>query len=200
MIAYKLSDSLYLNVTNRCTNDCCFCLRNIKPSVVGYDLWLDEEPSLEDVIQAIGDPTPYREVVFCGYGEPLTRLELVKKVCEYIKEYGVKTRIDTNGQANLIYKRNIVPELKGLVDGVSISLNAENAEKYNKICRSRFGEKAFDGVIDFARQCVKHIPEVVLTVVALPDVNVDKCREIAARLGASFRVRPLVEHNKEDNK
>jgi len=192
MIAYKLGNNLYLNITNRCTNDCCFCLRNIEPCVVGYNLWLDREPTALEVIDAIGDPAPYDEIVFCGYGEPLTRLEVVKKVCEYVKSFDKKTRIDTNGQANLIYNRNIVPELKGLVDSVSISLNAENAKKYHQLCRSEFGEKAFYGIIEFARECVKHIPETTLTVVNLPEIDVDKCRKIAVEIGAHFRVRPLL--------
>ncbi len=192
VIVYRLENNLYLNITNRCTNDCCFCLRNIEPCIVGCNLWLDREPAARKVIETIGDPTPYDEIVFCGYGEPLTRLEVVKKVCKYVKSFDKKTRIDTNGQANLIYNRNIVPELKGLVDSISISLNAENAEKYNKLCRSEFGEKAFDGVVEFARECVKHIPEVTLTVVDLPEIDVDKCRKIAAEIGARFRVRPLL--------
>ena len=153
MIAYALGNKLYLNITNRCTNKCSFCIRNQGPGVGGYYLWLDEEPTTQEVIEAIGDPSEYEEVVFCGYGEPLLRIHTVLEVAKYVKGFNVPVRIDTNGQANLAHGENIVPELEGLVDTISISLNAENSAKYDQICSSEFGEEAFEALLEFTREC-----------------------------------------------
>lgn len=191
ILAYKLGQNLYLNVTNRCTNNCLFCIRHT-PSGIGYDLWLVREPSAEEVIKAVKDPLAYREVVFCGYGEPLLRLDLVREVAAWLKKKGAMVRVNTNGQANLIFGRNVVPALKGLVDTVSISLNAHAEEVYRKVCRPSFGEKAYGAVLEFARACVGEIPRVVLTAVEWPGVDAQKCREIARSLGAEFRLRRLV--------
>lgn len=191
MIAYKLGNSLYLNITNRCTNRCSFCIRQYGPGVGGYKLWLEKEPTTKEVIEAIGDPTGYKEVVFCGYGEPLMRLQVVLDVARYIKQNypNVPIRINTNGQANLIYGEDVTPQFKGLIDVISISLNAENAEKYNQLCSSDYGEEAYYSILEFARKCKNYVPRVILSVVALPDINIDKCRKLAQDLGVEFRVR-----------
>ena len=128
-IVYPIRQSLYLNLTNRCSNRCAFCAKNASYFVKGHDLALEREPSAEELVQAVGDPQKYQEIVFCGFGEPLLRLETVKTVAAALKKKGARVRIDTDGQANLVYGRNILPELKGLVDAVSVSLNAENPEK-----------------------------------------------------------------------
>lgn len=191
-IAYRIRNSLYLNITSRCTNECIFCERNNYPIVKGYYLKLNTEPSEEELISSIGDPVKYDEIVFCGYGEPLLKLETVKNVSRWIKEKGGKVRINTNGQGNLIHKRNIVPELKGLVDSISISLNAETGEKYHALCHSMFGSKTYEEIIKFIRECKIHIPSVTASIVGIRDVNVDECKKIADELGVKFRVR---EHN-----
>lgn len=188
VVAYILGDALYLNITNRCTNTCRFCIRHTVDGI-GYDLWLKHEPSVEEVMRAVKDPTPYREVVFCGYGEPLMRLDLVKAASKLIKEKGGRIRINTNGQANLVYGRNVVPELKGLVDTICISLNAQSAAQYVEICRPFNGEAAYEAVLDFSRRCIGQIPRVVLSVVQWPGVDVEKCWEIACEMGAEFRLR-----------
>ncbi len=188
IVAYTLGKNLYLNITNRCTNNCLFCIRHTVEGV-GYDLWLKHEPSLEEVLAAVPDPTRYQEIVFCGYGEPLMRLELVRKAAEQLKQMGARIRINTNGQANLIYGRNVVPELKDLVDTVCISLNAQSVARYVEICRPIYGEKAYQAVLDFACCCVGKIPRVVLSVVQWPGVDVERCREIARKLGGEFRLR-----------
>ncbi|MGB9802615.1 MAG: TatD family nuclease-associated radical SAM protein [Desulfofundulus sp.] len=187
-MAYPLGQNLYLNITNRCTNNCLFCIRHTTAGI-GYNLWLKQEPSPEEVLKAVQDPTIYREVVFCGYGEPLMRLEAVIKIAEQLKKKGGQVRINTNGQANLIYQKNVVPELKNLVDAISISLNAHSAERYLEICRPIYGEKAYQAVLDFTRSCVGQIPRVILSVVEWPGVDVEKCREIAFKLGTEFRLR-----------
>ncbi len=188
-ITYPIRNSLYLNVTNRCTSACTFCARYYTDFVKGHNLKLGTEPSAEDLINEIGDPRRYAEVVFCGYGEPLLRLDLVKAVAAEVKRRGGRVRIDTNGHANLIHKRNVLPELAGLVDAMSVSLNAQNAELYNKLSQPKFGEAAYDAVREFIREAKKYIPDVTATVVSVPEVDIDACRKIAEGLGASFRVR-----------
>lgn len=195
-ITYQIGNSLYLNITNRCTSKCQFCIRyKTKLFNNKHELWLKKEPTAKDIIDEIGDPAKYKEVVFCGYGEPLVRLDVVKEVSRWLKDKGARVRIDTNGHANLIYKRNIVPELKGLVDSISISLNAQNKKLYNEICRPEFGEAAFDAIIEFARECKKYIPDVELTVVGIPEIDVKESKKIADKLGVSFRVRTYYEQD-----
>ncbi|OAT81448.1 TatD family nuclease-associated radical SAM protein [Desulfotomaculum copahuensis] len=189
-IAYPIGNNLYLNVTNRCSNNCVFCIRNTEEGV-GFNLWLQQEPSFSDLQAALAGAQHYREVVFCGYGEPLQRLELVKKTAAFLKQKGARIRINTNGQANLVYGRDITPELKGLADVISISLNAGNAAQYVALCRPAMGPAAYGGMLDFTARCRDIIPQVVLTVVEWPGVEIEKCREIASRLGVSFRVRPF---------
>jgi TatD DNase family protein len=134
-IAYQIRDSLYLNITNRCTNRCGFCVRFHTSFVKGHNLKLEREPSPEEVINAIGDPRRYREVVFCGLGEPFLRLELMKKVAQWVKTRGGRVRVNTNGHGNAIHGRDVLPDLKGIVDSISISLDAEDREKYEEVCR-----------------------------------------------------------------
>ncbi len=188
-ISYPIRNSLYLNITNRCTAACTFCVRYHTDFVKGHNLRLDEEPTAEELIAQIGDPGRYAEIVFCGYGEPLLRLDVVKAVAVEVKRRGGKVRIDTNGHANLIHKRNVLPELAGLVDAVSVSLNAQNAELYEKISQPKFGIETYESVKDFIREAKKYIPDVTATVVSLPEVDTDACRRIAEELGATFRVR-----------
>ncbi|RMF93849.1 MAG: YchF/TatD family DNA exonuclease [Candidatus Schekmanbacteria bacterium] len=189
VITYRIRDSLYVNVTNRCSNKCVFCRREEDPIVKGHLLKLGEEPSAERIIEEIGNPKNYDEIVFCGYGEPLIRLAIVKEVAKWVKAKGGKVRINTNGQANLIHKRNIIPELEGLVDRISISLNAHNAEVYEKLCPSEFGPKAYEEIIKFAKEAKRFIPDVTLTVVSLEEVDIEKCKNIAESVGANFRIR-----------
>ncbi len=189
-ITYSIRDSLYLNITNRCTNSCRFCPKFKGSFVVkGYDLEIEREPSVEEIISAIGEPTDYREVVFCGFGEPLLRLDVVVEVARWLKTKGARVRIDTDGLANLVHGRNILPELQGIVDSISVSLNAPDRETYIKLCPSNFGERAFDAVLDFLREAKKYIPEVTATVVRVPNLDIEACRRICNELNVKFRVR-----------
>jgi TatD DNase family protein len=188
-ITYPIRNSLYLNITNRCTAACTFCVRYHTDFVKGHNLRLRDEPTAEELIKEIGDPKRFTEIVFCGYGEPLLRLDVVKVVAADVKRRGGKVRIDTNGHANLIHKRNVLPELAGLVDAVSVSLNAQNAELYDKISQPKFGEITYEAVKDFIREAKKHIPDVTVTVVSLPEVDIEACGKIADGLGVKFRVR-----------
>lgn len=189
-LAYKIRDALYLNVTNRCTNVCKFCIRFHTDYVKGHNLRLDREPTAQELIKAIGNPRDYKEIVFCGYGEPFLRLDLIKEVAKYIKENGGRVRINTNGHGNLIHKRNVLPELEGLIDSISISLNAQDSKTYEKVCKPIYPD-AYSQVLEFIKESKKYIPNVQVTVVDVEGVDVDKCREIAENLGVKFKVRHL---------
>lgn len=192
-IAYKIRNSIYLNITNRCSNRCSFCAKFDDFTVKGHNLLLDGEPSFEEVMAAVGRPEGIDEVVFCGYGEPLIRLDLVKRVATELKSRGYRIRINTDGQANLVHGRNILPELAGLVDCVSVSLNAADAETYGRLCNTPFAEEGFKAVCEFIRQAGQHIPEVVASAVTVPGVDIEACRKLAESLGAAFRVREYAE-------
>ena len=191
-IAYPIRRSLYLNITNRCSNNCTFCKRTSDFMVRGHYLRLEHEPEYDEVIEAVGNPHLYKEIVFCGYGEPTIRLNLLKKLASHFKREGLKVRLNTNGQGNLINERDILPELKDLIDVVSISLNAHNTELYNKLCRPQNPELAFQSILSFAQEAKRYIKEVILTVVTLPEVDINACRKIAEYLGAKFRVRDFM--------
>ena len=188
-IAYQIRDSLYLNITNRCTNRCIFCAKFNDFVVKGHELKLDHEPDVDEVLQAIGDPTAYREIVCCGYGEPLLRLDLIRSVAQRLKPRGCRIRINTDGQANLVHGRNILPELSGLVDAISVSLNAADAATYQNLCQSRFGEQSFAAVTDFLRLAKEHIPDVTATMVTYPGIDIEACEALAKKIGVGFRVR-----------
>lgn len=192
VVAYQLHGSLYLNITNRCPNTCAFCIRGSKTGV-GYNLWLEHEPSLAEVIEAIGDPSGYREIVFCGYGEPLMRPEIVEEIARWLKQWSVQVRLNTNGLADLFLGYDILPRLKGLIDIISISLNADNTQLYHKLCQSEFGERAFPAILEFAKRSLKYIPKVILSVVDYPEVNLEKAGEIAKEIGVRLRIREYLE-------
>ncbi|MCG6553084.1 MAG: YchF/TatD family DNA exonuclease [Candidatus Magnetominusculus sp. LBB02] len=190
-VAYKIRNSLYLNITNRCTNVCTFCVRYQTDFVKGHNLRLSREPSDAEIIESIGaNAHTYDEVVFCGYGEPLMRLETVVNVSRYVKSEGGRVRINTNGLGSVIHKRNILPELAGIVDCISISLNAQDAATYQRLSHPPF-DGAYEAVLKFIAEARGIIPEVVATVVDAPGVDIERCREIAASLGAKFRLRHL---------
>ncbi|MEI6215615.1 MAG: TatD family hydrolase [Desulfuromonadales bacterium] len=192
-IAYRIRNSLYLNITNRCSNSCSFCAKFDEFSVKGHNLMLDGEPSCKEVMDAIGIPDGIYEVVFCGFGEPLLRLDLVKQVAVQLKERGHTVRINTDGQANLVHGRNILPELAGLIDSISVSLNAADSDTYNRLCSTPFGEAGFAAVCDFIREAGRHIPQVAASAVTVPGVDVEACRKLAESLGAEFRVREFAD-------
>ena len=189
-IAYRIRDSLYLNITNRCTNKCSFCIRFHSDYVKGHKLRLAGEPTEEELKKAIGDPEQYQEIVFCGYGEPMLRLDLIINLAAWIKQHNGRVRINTNGHGNLIHGRNLLPELEGLIDSVSISLDAHDEETYNTICKPAF-KNAFQGIIEFIKEAKKFIPDVQITVVELNGVDIEKCRKIAGELGVELRLRKL---------
>ncbi|HEY3489424.1 MAG TPA: TatD family hydrolase [Candidatus Deferrimicrobiaceae bacterium] len=193
-ISYKIRNSLYLNLTNRCTNACVFCAKRHDFHVKGHLLQLADEPTVRAVLDEVGDPTRYDEVVFCGFGEPLLRLEEVKSIAKVLKEKGATIRINTDGLASLVHGRNVLPELSGLVDALSVSMNAGDAETYAKICPNRYGAASFPALIDFLREAPKHVPSVTATVVALPGLDTDAARRLAESIpGVTYRLRPYDE-------
>lgn len=193
IIAYRIRNSLYLNITNRCSNRCSFCAKFDDFTVKGHNLLLDHEPSVAEVLAAIGNGCDCDEVVFCGYGEPLLRLELIKEVATELKKRGMHTRINTDGQANLVYGRNILPELAGLIDSISVSLNAADGVTYARLCNTPFGEAGFQGVCDFLREAPRHIPQVTASAVSVPGLDVAAVKKLAASLGVNFREREYAE-------
>jgi TatD DNase family protein len=192
-IAYKIRNSLYLNITNRCSNRCSFCAKFDDFTVKGHNLLLAGEPAYDEIMAAVGQPEGIDEIVFCGYGEPLIRLDLVKQVAGELKRRGYHIRINTDGQANLVHGRNILPELAGLVDSISVSLNAPDAVTYGRICNTPFGAAGFEAVCSFIRDAREHVPQVVASAVTLPGIDIGACRRLAESLGAEFRVREYAE-------
>lgn len=194
IFAYPLHDSLYLNITNRCPNACLFCIRDTDNGV-GYNLWLEREPTTGEILNGIGDLKGFREIVFCGYGEPLMRPEVLIKVAAGLKDririegLDIGIRINTNGLADLFLGYDVLPQLKGLIDTVSISLNAHNSELYLRITRSPYGEKAYPAVLDFARRSIFYIPKVVLSVVRYPGLDIEEVTKICRDLGVELRLR-----------
>ncbi len=197
-LVYFVNSKMYINLTNLCTCKCVFCIRDLNPTVEGVDMKLaNKSANADEVIKYIKELSAEigEEVVFCGYGEPMIELDNLKKVAGFIKANypSVKIRVNTNGHANLIHKRDVVPELKGLIDSFSVSLNADNAEDYKKITRCSFdAEVGFNGMQDFIKSCVANGIKTYTSVVIGfegTSVDVEKCQEIAAKLGAILRVR-----------
>ena len=197
-ITYTVGNGLYINMTNRCTNRCDFCIRQNGAGAYGSDtLWLEREPTREEVLAAIeaADPTQYSEIVFCGYGEPTCRLDDLLWVCREIRtRWKNPIRINTNGQASLINGRDTAPEFAGLVDTLSISLNECDAEKYDAICHSDFGLDAFRGMLDFAVAVKPHVPEVVLSVVRqfLSPESLAECERICREINVPIKIREYI--------
>lgn len=195
-ILYKVHDNLYVNLTNRCPCACTFCLRQTMDRVGESDsLWLKEEPDFAAVKAQFEarNMDDYREVVFCGFGEPTERIDLLLEVADFAKAtYHKPVRINTNGLGNLVNGRNIARELAGLVDTVSISLNTPDKEAYLALVRPKFGEASYDAMLNFAKECVKYVPSVILTTVAttLSHEQETRCAKICREIGASYRIRP----------
>lgn len=199
-IVYKYfnQNQMYVNITNRCTNKCKFCIRYTETGVAGEDLWLVREPSTDEIKRALDEACfeKAEEIVFCGYGEPTLRYDVIVEVCRYIREKNPAAiiRINTNGHGNRAAGKDITPLFEGLVDEVSISLNAKNAEEYNDICVCQYGEQGFYEMLDFAKKAREHIKSVVLSVVdVLPAEDIEECRKIAEEAGVFFRVRKYTE-------
>lgn len=194
-ILYEVYDNLYVNLTNRCPCACTFCLRQTKDEMNGSgSLWLEREPSVEEVKAEFDkfDMKKYKEVVFCGFGEPTERLEDLIVIADYVKErYGLPVRVNTNGLSDLICKKDTAPMFAGHVDVVSISLNTPDPEEYDRLTRNKFGGEAFGALLRFAERVKKYVPEVVLTTVetTISEEEQEECLNICDRIGVRYRIR-----------
>ena len=204
-ITYTVDRGLYINVTNRCTNSCDFCIRNNGDGAYGSDpLWLTREPTVEEIVNAVfnNDLSDFSEIVFCGYGEPACRLYDVREVALKIKEKHpeMKVRINTNGQSDLIFGIDTASLYQGAFDSVSISLNTPSAKIYDEICHSVYGCEAHSALINFAKNVKKYVPEVLFSVVkeTLTESELNECRAIAESAGVTLKVRNYI--SAEDSK
>ena len=200
VIAYPIRKSLYLNITNRCSNDCFFCIRNEKDHVAGHNLVLNHEPEVQEIWKALkeADITQYEEVVFCGYGEPTMRFDVLRETARRLKmeHPWLKIRLNTNGQGSLIFGDDVVPMLKDCIDIVSISLNTADPQQYIELCRPIYEDAAFPAILEFARRCIEAEMEVQFSAVNLPEVDLSKAKNIADRLGAQFLIRKYKKSSK----
>lgn len=196
VILYEVHKGLYVNMTNKCPCSCTFCLRQTRNEMEGSgSLWLEREPTVEEVKVEFSkfDMDKYEEVVFCGFGEPAERLYDLLEVAAFVKEkYGKKTRINTNGLADLIYGKDTTPLLEGKIDTVSISLNTPNKQRYYELTRNRFGIESFDAMLTYAKNAKKYVQNVIMTTVdtTLSKDEEKECAEICEKLGVTYRIRP----------
>lgn len=196
----KSPETVYVNLTNACTNSCIFCLREQKDDVCGSEMWHDDNYKLQDITDQFETfkPTP-KQVVFCGYGEPFLKKDMMKAFAQYLrKNYPeIKIRVNTNGHANAIYKTNVINEFKDLLDEVSVSLNSDNSEEYNEICNPKI-ENAYEVVKEFIKSCVSADIKTTASIVTGFDnvhtINILACEKIAQSLGAEFRNREFIKN------
>ena len=201
-ISYEYEGALYVNLTNRCDCRCVFCLRHNghKGSIYADDLWLDHEPTRQEALDDLlaRDYSKYRELVFCGFGEPMYRTDDILWLVDQLKAKVPNLppiRINTNGHANLILGRDVTPELSGRIDTVSISLNGSTPEEYCAVTQPRDGVKAWEAMLDFAKKAKAHVPHVVMTIVDKDktQAEIDRCRAITEELGVTLRIRAYIE-------
>ena len=198
-VFYDYGGGLYANMTNKCPCRCAFCIRDMVDSLGDADsLWLKREPSKEELMKMLKQQNlaAYDEIVFCGYGEPTERLDCLLAVCDYVKndpllKEKLKMRLNTNGLSDLINDKPTAREFSGRLDAISISLNAPTAEKYNELCRPKFGIQSFDEILRFTQEVKQYVPDVTMSVVSgsISSQDVEECRKTAAKLGVKFRVR-----------
>jgi len=191
-ISYRIDNRLYLSITDRCTLECTFCPKTRgEMSVKDYDLTMDHRPDVQEIIDAIDDPAKYDEVVFCGYGEPTLRLNVLLEVARNIKQRGGRVRVNTDGLANLVHKNDTLPELGKVVDAISISLNAQNEEIYNLHCQPNL-PGSYAAMLKFLREAPEYIKEVSASAIdGLEGVDIAACESIAKECGVRFRRRVL---------
>ncbi|HID44985.1 MAG TPA: radical SAM protein [Chromatiaceae bacterium] len=192
-IAYPIRNSLYLNITDRCTLECRFCPKHTEqgPVVHDFDLSLDHRPEASEIIQAIGNPADYDEIVFCGFGEPTLRFKVLMEVARWVKAHGGTVRINTDGLANLVNKRDVLPEMQGVVDSLSVSMNAQSPDIYSRHCQPAL-PGSWEAMLAFLEEAPTYIPEVTATAIeGLEDVDIQACEQLAKQRGVAFRRRQL---------
>ena len=194
VVSYRLKNSLYLSITESCTLSCAFCPKTLGSyGVKGYDLRMDHLPNVPEIIQAVGDPRLYREVVFCGYGEPTLRLKVLLEVARWIKDHGGGVRINSDGLANLVHQKDVLPLMGASVDALSVSLNAQDEMTYERHCRPHL-PGSYLAMLDFLRRAPAYVPDVTATAIqGLEGVDIGACEQLARQLGVKFRRRFLNE-------
>ena len=196
-IVYTYEGSAYLNITNKCPCSCIFCIRSNGDGLGSAEtLWHKKDPTIEEIKAEIDsfDFSPYKEVVFCGYGEPTQALDNLIETAKYLKEkYGLKIRLNSNGLSDLINGKETAHLLEGAVDSISISLNAPDAESYQRVSRSKFGNDAFPALLKFAEDCKKYIPQIKFTVVdVITDEEIERCKKISEDMNIPLRIRSWI--------
>ena len=189
---YTLGNKIYINLTNRCSNSGDFCIRRDHPDMDGQVLWIKDEPTVEEVIEQLPENLDDydNEIVFCGYGEPTYNLDTLDEVASYLHCIDKTTRINTNGQANLIHGQDVTDVIVTSCDVINVSLNECTAAKYQQHCKSKFGEKAYDALIEFAKLCKQRGGNVVFSVVdSIGEADVAECKKLAEKLGIPLRIR-----------
>lgn len=192
MIVYRIEDSVYINLTNKCSNACVFCVRATSDCYEEYDLWLKDEPTVAEVTAELEKYSDYKNFVFCGYGEPLYRADDLIKIAEYLKGRNKNVRLNTNGQADLIVGKGFARRIKGKVDKVSISLNAGTASGYNSICKCKFGEEGFYSLLRFAAECKEQGIDTVFSMVKTADADIEGGKSVSEKYGIPLRIRELI--------
>lgn len=193
-VVYHLENKVYLNITNRCTNQCYFCLRKFKSGVAGFNLRLQSEPTLHEIKSELKSKLSHRrwdEIVFCGFGEPTIRIKTLLDASNWInRELKLPICLNTNGHALLLYpKRDIVKQLKESgISKLSVSLNAPNSALYNEVCRPVF-ENAFEKVLEFIELSRDMGFKMQVTAVTIPEISVSAVEELASRMAVRFKPR-----------
>jgi radical SAM enzyme (TIGR04100 family) len=193
-IVYTYGNQAYLNITNACPCRCTFCIRNNGDSVgEATTLWFDHSPSIEEIKAEI-DAFDFRKydnsITICGYGEPTCSLNNLIEACKYLRSKGVKIRLNTNGLSDLINKRETAKEICDVIDSVSISLNAPTKEKYNQVTQPSFGEKSFDAMLKFAKECKEYgIPTKLTVVDVISKEDIEDCQKLCDSIDIPLRVR-----------
>jgi len=192
ILAYTIGDKRYLNITDRCTLRCTFCPKHCtSPHVHEFDLSLPQRPETSDIIHAMGNPAHYCEIVFCGFGEPTLRLKPLLEIATHIKQHNGRVRLNTDGLANLFHKRNVLPQLAGHIDALSVSMNAQDETSYEQHCRPAL-PGAFEAMLDFLQLAPNYIEEVTATAIdGLDGVDIELCQNMAEQRNVSFRRRML---------
>lgn len=189
---YTIGNKLYINLTNKCSNNCNFCIRNGRKGMGDTELWIDDVPTADDIVAQLPDDLSQydQEVVFCGFGEPTYNLDALEEVASYLHCVDKTTRINTNGQANLIHNRDVSDIIADSCDVVNVSLNCPDSASYQQVCHSIYGEKAFDAMLEFAKLCQKRGASVIMSVVdSIGNAQVEKCRKLCQTLDLPLRVR-----------
>jgi TatD family-associated radical SAM protein len=193
-VSYQIGEKLYLNITNSCTMDCVFCPKNRGDNTIcGYNLTLETRPSADEIIASIGDPSRFSEVVFCGFGEPTLRLNIVLEVAAYIKAHKGRTRLDTDGLANLVHKEDVLPLLAENIDSLSVSLTAQNEDIFDFYCLPGL-PGSYKSMLEFLQRAPRYIGDVTATAIeGLEGIDISACPKMAMEMGVKFRKRILDE-------